>query len=94
MSYRKIPARASHSWPVPLQGEPFSLVTFLLGLAKESNPAALADGSSALAYRRARRESFPCRSDASRDRAVATAGVLFKQVQSFRPLRGQVTFFC
>ncbi|WP_223619751.1 hypothetical protein [Lysobacter sp. ESA13C] len=49
MSYRKIPARASHSWPVPLQGEPFSLVTFLLGLAKESNPAASADGSSALA---------------------------------------------
>ncbi|MGN7920270.1 hypothetical protein, partial [Lysobacter sp. 22409] len=37
-------------WPVPLQGEPFSLVSFLLGLAKESNPAALADGSSALAY--------------------------------------------
>ncbi|WP_223619762.1 hypothetical protein [Lysobacter sp. ESA13C] len=51
MSYRKIPATASHSWPVPLQGEPFSLVTFLLGLAKESNPAALADGSSAVAYR-------------------------------------------
>ncbi|MGO1003011.1 hypothetical protein [Lysobacter sp. CA196] len=34
---------------VPLQGEPFSLVTFLLGLAKESNPAASADGSFALA---------------------------------------------
>ncbi|WP_408951842.1 hypothetical protein [Lysobacter sp. Hz 25] len=49
MSYRKIPAQASHSWPVPLQGEPFSLVSFLLGLAKESNPAALADGSSAVA---------------------------------------------
>ncbi|ALN61653.1 hypothetical protein GLA29479_769 [Lysobacter antibioticus] len=48
-SYRKIPARASHSWPVPLQGEPFSLVTFLLGLAKESNPAASADGSFAVA---------------------------------------------
>ncbi|ALN61015.1 hypothetical protein GLA29479_127 [Lysobacter antibioticus] len=48
-SYRKIPARASHWWLVPLQGEPFSLVSFLLGLAKESNPAASADGSPALA---------------------------------------------
>ncbi|WP_408953515.1 hypothetical protein [Lysobacter sp. Hz 25] len=34
-SYRKIPAPASHSWPVPLQGEPFSLVTFLLGQQKK-----------------------------------------------------------
>ncbi|MGN7918027.1 hypothetical protein, partial [Lysobacter sp. 22409] len=50
MSYRKIPATASHSWPVPLQGKPFSLVTFLLGLAKESNPHPLGGGSSALAY--------------------------------------------